>query len=159
MIPPPSPSVKIQIMSGKVCLRCKSKTLQGVVNKHFVFKNLLKTPGNVLSLNLNQTFPSIIWIFTIGKGDRIISRLPFKIISTLSLFLLGWKNKSFLFCSMVSSFSSSCDLLLEYVCMYLDFANLLNSVFCYALFSKDSSVTLVFKFERAELIGFIRFYP
>ena len=28
-----SPSVKIQIMCGKVCLRCKSKTLLGVVNK------------------------------------------------------------------------------------------------------------------------------
>ena len=33
----PSPSVKIQIMGGKVCLRCKGKTLLGVVNK------LLKT--------------------------------------------------------------------------------------------------------------------
>ena len=32
-----SPSVKIQIMGGKVCLRCKGKTLLGVVNK------LLKT--------------------------------------------------------------------------------------------------------------------
>jgi hypothetical protein len=32
-IPPPSPSVKIQIMGRKVCLRCKSKTLMGVVNK------------------------------------------------------------------------------------------------------------------------------
>ena len=30
-------SVKIQIMGGKVCLRCKGKTLLGVVN------NLLKT--------------------------------------------------------------------------------------------------------------------
>ena len=29
----PSPSVKIQIMAGKVCLRCKGKTLLGVVNK------------------------------------------------------------------------------------------------------------------------------
>jgi hypothetical protein len=26
-IPSPSPSVKIQIMGGKVCLRCKGKTL------------------------------------------------------------------------------------------------------------------------------------
>ena len=32
-IPSPSPSVKIQIMGGKVCLRCKGKTLPGVVNK------------------------------------------------------------------------------------------------------------------------------
>ena len=29
----PSPSVKIQIMGGEVCLRCKGKTLLGVVNK------------------------------------------------------------------------------------------------------------------------------
>ena len=36
LIPSPSPSVKIQIMGGKVCWR-KGKTLQGVVNK------LLKT--------------------------------------------------------------------------------------------------------------------
>ena len=29
----PSPSVKIQIMGGRVCLRCKGKTLMGIVNK------------------------------------------------------------------------------------------------------------------------------
>ena len=29
----PSPSMKIQIMGGKVCLRCKGKILLGVVNK------------------------------------------------------------------------------------------------------------------------------
>ena len=33
LIPSPSPSVKIQIMGGKVCLRCKGKILLGVVNK------------------------------------------------------------------------------------------------------------------------------
>ena len=33
LISSPSPSVKIQIMGGKVCLRCKGKTLLGVVNK------------------------------------------------------------------------------------------------------------------------------
>ena len=37
LIPSPSPSVKIQIMGGKVCLRCKGKTLLGDVNKLFVF--------------------------------------------------------------------------------------------------------------------------
>ena len=37
LIPSPLPSVKIQIMGGKVCLRCKGKTLLGIVNK------LLKT--------------------------------------------------------------------------------------------------------------------
>ena len=30
----PSPSVQIQIMGGKVCLRRKGKTLLGIVNKH-----------------------------------------------------------------------------------------------------------------------------
>ena len=41
-IPLPSPSVKIQIMGRKVCLRCKGKTLLGV------FKSLLTSPSNVL---------------------------------------------------------------------------------------------------------------
>ena len=45
-----SPSVKIQIIGGKVCLRCKGKILLGVVNK------LLKTtPSNVLLLYIKQT--------------------------------------------------------------------------------------------------------
>ena len=48
LIPSPSPSVKIQIMGGKVCLRYKGKTLLGDVNKLFVFKSLLTTPSNVL---------------------------------------------------------------------------------------------------------------
>ena len=47
-IPSPSSSVKIQIMGGKVHLRCKSKTLLGIVNKPFVFKSLLTSPSNVL---------------------------------------------------------------------------------------------------------------
>ena len=33
LIPSPSPSEKIQIMGGKVCLRCNGKTLLGVFNK------------------------------------------------------------------------------------------------------------------------------
>ena len=40
-IPSPSPLVKIQILGGKVCLRCNGKTLLGGVNKLFVFKSLL----------------------------------------------------------------------------------------------------------------------
>jgi hypothetical protein len=44
----PSPSVKIQIMGGKVCLRCKGKTLLGDVNILLVFKSLLATPSNGL---------------------------------------------------------------------------------------------------------------
>ena len=55
-IPSPSPSGKIQIMGGKVCLRCKGKILLGV----FVFKSLLTSPCNVLPLHLKQTFPPMI---------------------------------------------------------------------------------------------------
>ena len=51
----PSPSVKIQIMGGKVCLRCKV-TLLGVFNKLLVFKSLFTKPNNVLHLHLKQTF-------------------------------------------------------------------------------------------------------
>ena len=43
-IPSPSPSVKIQIMGGKVCLRCKGKTLLGIVNKLLKTKSFLTSP-------------------------------------------------------------------------------------------------------------------
>ena len=48
LIQSPSPSVKIQIMGGNVCLRCKDKTLLGVVNKLMKTKSLLTLPSNVL---------------------------------------------------------------------------------------------------------------
>ena len=48
LIPSPSPSVKIQIMGGKVCLMCTGKTFLGVVNKHLKIKSLLTSPSNVL---------------------------------------------------------------------------------------------------------------
>ena len=47
-IPSHSPSVKIQIMSRKVCSRCKGKTLLGAVNKLLKTKSLLTSPSNVL---------------------------------------------------------------------------------------------------------------
>ena len=47
LIPSPSPSVKIQIVGGKVCLRCKGKTLSGVVNKFLKTKSLLTSPSNI----------------------------------------------------------------------------------------------------------------
>ena len=57
------PSVKIQIMGGKVCLRCKSKTLLG--NGHcqqtFKIKSLLTPPSNGLPHYLKLTFPPIIF--------------------------------------------------------------------------------------------------
>ena len=48
LIPSPSTTVKIQIMAVKVCLRCKGKTLLGVVNKLLKIKNLLTSPSIVL---------------------------------------------------------------------------------------------------------------
>ena len=47
-IPSPSPSVKIQIMSRKVCLRCKGKTLLAFVNKLLNTKSLLASISNDL---------------------------------------------------------------------------------------------------------------
>ena len=44
----PSPFVKIQIMGGKVCLRCKGKALLGIVNKPLKTKSLMTSPSNVL---------------------------------------------------------------------------------------------------------------
>ena len=45
-IPSPSSSVKIQIMGGKVSLKCKGKKLLGIVNKRLKTKSLLTS--NVL---------------------------------------------------------------------------------------------------------------
>ena len=47
-------SVKIQIMGGKVCLRCKGKTLLGVVNKLLRTKSFALLPQvNFPDNNLN----------------------------------------------------------------------------------------------------------
>ena len=53
----PSSSVKIQIMGRKICLRCKGKTLMGIVNKLFVFKSSLTATSNVLPLCLKLSRP------------------------------------------------------------------------------------------------------
>ena len=79
----PSPSVKIQIMGGKVYFRYNGKTLLDDVNKILKTKSLLKTTSNVLHSHLKQTFLLIIWIFTEGEGNRIKPMLPFKIFSTV----------------------------------------------------------------------------
>jgi hypothetical protein len=44
----PSPSMEIEMLGGNVCLRCKGKTLLGVVNKLLKTKRLLTSPNNVL---------------------------------------------------------------------------------------------------------------
>ena len=45
----PSPSVKIQIMGGKNCLRCKGRTLLGIVNTLLKTKSLSTSARNVMS--------------------------------------------------------------------------------------------------------------
>ena len=74
----PSPSVKIQIMAGKVCLRCKGKILLGIVNKLLKTKSLLTTPSNVLPIHLKQTFPPIIWILLKVKVMGLNPGYPLK---------------------------------------------------------------------------------
>ena len=61
----PSPSVKIQIMGGKVCLRCKGKTLLVVVNKLLRTKSLLTTPSKF----------SLIW-FEFSLKVKVIGSNP-----------------------------------------------------------------------------------
>ena len=48
LYPSQSPSVKIQIMGGKVCLRRKGTMLLGIINKLLKTKKLLTSPSNVL---------------------------------------------------------------------------------------------------------------
>ena len=60
-------------MGGKVCLRCKGKTLLGDVKKLFILKTLVTKPNNFT--------PQANYI----EDDGIESRLPFKIFSTLRM--------------------------------------------------------------------------
>ena len=79
-------------MGRKGWFTCEGKTLLAIVKKLLTFKRLLTTHSNVLPLHLKQTFLPIIWIFI--EGDRIESRLHFKIFSTL---MKQIRNYSFFF--------------------------------------------------------------
>ena len=52
LIPSPSPSVKIQIMGGKIYLRCEGKTLLGIINKFLNADSLLTSPSNILPYSI-----------------------------------------------------------------------------------------------------------
>ena len=58
LIPSPSPSVKIDIMGGKVCLRCKGKTLLGDVNKLLKTKSFFDIPQQCFALLPKVNFPT-----------------------------------------------------------------------------------------------------
>ena len=84
-----SPSVKIQIICGKVCLRCKGKTLLGVVNKNFVFKVCWQPPVMICLYtstrpNLNQIFPLMILL-----KMKVMESSPGYL---LNFFLLYWEK-------------------------------------------------------------------
>ena len=66
----PSPSMKIQIMGGKFCTRCKGKTLLGIVNKVFKPKKCWHQPAMFCFIT---SFPPMIWFFTDGEGDGMKS--------------------------------------------------------------------------------------
>ena len=70
LISSPSSSVKIQIMGGKICLRCKGKTLLGVVNKVLKTKSLLTSPSNVLPYYPQVKFTANNLKFTEGDGIK-----------------------------------------------------------------------------------------
>ena len=54
----PSPSVKIQIMGWKVCLRFKGKTLLGLVNKTFENKKSVVNTQQCFALTPQANFPA-----------------------------------------------------------------------------------------------------
>jgi hypothetical protein len=57
-IPSPSPPMKIQIMGGKVCLRCKGKTLLGIVNKLLEKKTFVDITQQCFALLSHANFPA-----------------------------------------------------------------------------------------------------
>ena len=59
-MPSPSPSVKIQIIAGKVYLTTdvKRQNIAALGKQTFENKKLLTTPNNILPLYLKQTFRS-----------------------------------------------------------------------------------------------------
>ena len=52
----PSSSVKIQIMDGKVFLRCKGKTMLRIINKLLKPESLLTSPSKVLPYYQRYTY-------------------------------------------------------------------------------------------------------
>ena len=80
-----SPSMKIQIIVGKVCLSLEGKTLLDIANNFFAFKSLLTTSSNVLPLHLScQKFEFYLKVKVIGSdpGYLIKSFLLYRYLVT-----------------------------------------------------------------------------
>ena len=84
-IPSPSLSVKIQIMGRKVCLRCKGKTMHGVVNKLLNTKSLLTITQQCFALLPQGNFSANNLIFYECEGDGIGSD-PSSLLKSFLLF-------------------------------------------------------------------------
>ena len=67
-------------MGGKICLRCKGKTLVGVAKKLLKTKSLLTTPSNVLRYISSKPSHHIL---NLTEGDGIESGLSSEIFFTL----------------------------------------------------------------------------
>ena len=76
-----SPSVKIQIMSGKVCLRRKGKTLLGIVSKTFCIQKFVDNTQQCFAFTEGSSYSNV---DDMMEGHKIKSALPFKIFSTLT---------------------------------------------------------------------------
>jgi len=68
LIPSPSPTVKIQIMGGKVCSRDKGKTLLGVVNKLLKKRNFVDNTKQFVAFC--SFFPCSLTVFIQGRQQK-----------------------------------------------------------------------------------------
>ena len=89
----------------------------GIVNKLFTFKSLLTTPSNVLPLHLKQTFPPIIWEFSMKvKVMRLNSDYLLKssLLYCLKPWVIFWTKFSIMvhsaFVDLDFSHSNECEL-------------------------------------------------
>ena len=125
-IPSPSPSVKIQIVGGKVCFRCKSKTLLGIVNKLLKTKSLLTSSSNVFALIPEVNFPANNLNFHWRLRDQIHALF---ICSTLKyIFNTNLGNRNSL---LFHNFMDSSTILISHLVKFVNAANSLkNKIIC-----------------------------
>ena len=67
--------LKFKFMGGKVCLKCKSKTLLVIVNKLFCFQKFVDITQQCFALLPQENFPANNLNFHWRESDEIKSRL------------------------------------------------------------------------------------
>ena len=83
----PLPSVKIQIMGGKLCSKCKGKTLLGSCQQTFCFQKFVDNAQQCFAFTPQSNFPAHDLNFHWRWRRWIESRLPFKVFFTLNIYL------------------------------------------------------------------------